>query len=61
MVVELLHGEDEVVHASAMWAVGPFAAVADTVDLVVEADRAALCDTSLEGTVSPRTIPQQIR
>lgn len=59
MVVELLDGEDEVVHASAMGTVGPFAAVADAVDFVVEANRAAFGDTSLEETVSPRTIPNR--
>lgn len=48
VVVELLNCEDEVVYAGAVGAVGPFAAVADAVDFVIETDSAALGDSSLE-------------
>lgn len=48
VVGQLLDGNDEVVDAGAVRAVGPFAAVADAVDFVVEADGAARGDVGLE-------------
>lgn len=44
---QLLDCNDEVVDAGAVRAVGPFAAVADAVDFVVEADGAASRDVGL--------------
>ena len=56
VVVEFLDGKDEVVYAGAVGTVGPFAAVADAVDFVVQTDRAALGDTSLDSQLVPNPL-----
>lgn len=57
VVVEFLNGEDKVVDAGAVRAVGPFAPIADAVDFVVESDRAALGDTSLDTQLAYEQVP----
>lgn len=48
LTVQLLNSNDEVVNAGTVWAVFPFAAVADAVDFLVEAEGATRRNIDLE-------------
>lgn len=47
-MIKLLNSDDKVVDARSMRAVFPFSTVADTIDLIVEADGATYAHTGLD-------------